>query len=59
MDSTWPFNGGAIMGDRIHMQRHATGPGVFIRSLATRERLVGCTPQPVLTLVSHISRRRL
>lgn len=41
VDPTSPFSGGAILGDRIRMQRHATDPGVFIRSLATRGRLGG------------------
>jgi LAO/AO transport system kinase len=36
VDPTSPFTGGAILGDRIRMQRHATDEGVFIRSLATR-----------------------
>ena len=43
VDPTSPFSGGAIMGDRIRMQRHATDPGVFIRSLATRGHLGGLT----------------
>ena len=41
VDPTSPFTGGAILGDRIRMQRHATDPGVFIRSLATRGHLGG------------------
>jgi LAO/AO transport system kinase len=41
VDPTSPFSGGAILGDRIRMQRHATDPGVFIRSLATRGHLGG------------------
>jgi LAO/AO transport system kinase len=41
VDPTSPFSGGAILGDRIRMQRHATDEGVFIRSLATRGRLGG------------------
>jgi LAO/AO transport system kinase len=41
VDPTSPFTGGAILGDRIRMQRHATDEGVFIRSLATRGRLGG------------------
>lgn len=36
VDPTSPFSGGAILGDRVRMQRHGTDPGVFIRSLATR-----------------------
>ena len=41
VDPTSPFSGGAILGDRIRMQRHALDPGVFIRSLATRGYLGG------------------
>lgn len=41
VDPTSPFSGGAILGDRIRMQRHATDEGVFIRSLATRGSLGG------------------
>ena len=36
VDPTSPFGGGAILGDRIRMQRHYLDPGVFIRSVATR-----------------------
>jgi LAO/AO transport system kinase len=41
VDPTSPFSGGAILGDRIRMQRHATDDGVFIRSLATRGHMGG------------------
>jgi LAO/AO transport system kinase len=41
VDPTSPFSGGAILGDRIRMQRHALDPGVFIKSLATRGHLGG------------------
>lgn len=41
VDATSPFTGGAILGDRIRMQRHAVDEGVFIRSLATRGALGG------------------
>jgi LAO/AO transport system kinase len=41
VDPTSPFSGGAILGDRVRMQRHATDEGVFIRSLATRGWLGG------------------
>ena len=41
VDPTSPFSGGAILGDRIRMQRHATDEGVFIRSVATRGHLGG------------------
>jgi len=36
IDPSSPFSGGALLGDRVRMQRHATDDGVFIRSLATR-----------------------
>ena len=36
VDPTSPFSGGAILGDRIRMQRHSVDDGVFIRSMATR-----------------------
>ena len=41
VDPTSPFTGGAILGDRIRMQQHASDDGVFIRSLATRGQLGG------------------
>jgi LAO/AO transport system kinase len=41
VDPSSPFSGGAILGDRIRMQRHALDPDVFIRSLATRGQLGG------------------
>ncbi|MBI5499093.1 MAG: methylmalonyl Co-A mutase-associated GTPase MeaB [Deltaproteobacteria bacterium] len=41
VDPSSPFTGGAILGDRIRMQRHAEDDGVFIRSLATRGHLGG------------------
>ena len=41
VDPTSPYSGGAILGDRIRMGRHATDPGVFIRSVATRGHLGG------------------
>ena len=41
VDPTSPFSGGAILGDRLRMQSHATDAGVFIRSLATRGSLGG------------------
>lgn len=41
VDPTSPFTGGAILGDRIRMNRHADDEGVFIRSLATRGCLGG------------------
>lgn len=36
VDPTSPYTGGALLGDRIRMQRHHADPGVFIRSMATR-----------------------
>lgn len=41
VDPTSPFSGGALLGDRIRMQEHATDPGVFIRSMGTRGSLGG------------------
>ncbi|MFA5322485.1 MAG: methylmalonyl Co-A mutase-associated GTPase MeaB, partial [Smithella sp.] len=41
VDPTSPFSGGAILGDRIRMLRHAEDAGVFVRSLATRGALGG------------------
>ncbi|WP_298269655.1 methylmalonyl Co-A mutase-associated GTPase MeaB [Geobacter sp.] len=41
IDPTSPFTGGAILGDRIRMNRHADDPDVFIRSLATRGHMGG------------------
>jgi LAO/AO transport system kinase len=41
VDPTSPFTGGAILGDRVRMQKHAEDRGVFIRSLATRGALGG------------------
>ncbi len=53
IDPSSPFSGGAILGDRVRMQDHATDPGVFIRSMATRGHLGGlslATPQAVRVL---------
>lgn len=41
IDPSSPFSGGAILGDRIRMQRHALDDGVFIRSMASRGHLGG------------------
>lgn len=41
VDPSSPYSGGAILGDRIRMSRHALDPGVFIRSVATRGHLGG------------------
>ncbi len=43
VDPTSPFTGGAILGDRVRMQKHFTDEGVFIRSLATRGSFGGLT----------------
>jgi LAO/AO transport system kinase len=58
IDPSSPFTGGAILGDRVRMQDHATDPGVFIRSMATRGHLGGlalATPEAVrlLDAVGH------
>ncbi len=50
IDPSSPFTGGAILGDRVRMQDHATDPGVFIRSMATRGHLGGLslsTPEAI------------
>ena len=41
IDPTSPFTGGAVLGDRLRMNAHASDPGVFIRSMATRGHLGG------------------
>jgi LAO/AO transport system kinase len=41
VDPSSPFTRGALLGDRIRMQRHHADPGVFIRSMASRGRLGG------------------
>jgi LAO/AO transport system kinase len=41
VDPTSPFSGGALLGDRLRMQSHATDPKVFIRSMASRGHLGG------------------
>jgi LAO/AO transport system kinase len=41
VDPSSPFTGGALLGDRIRMQEHATDPGVYIRSMASRGHLGG------------------
>ena len=53
VDPTSPFSGGALLGDRVRMQTHATDPNVFIRSMATRGHLGGlslATPEAVRVL---------
>lgn len=41
VDPSSPFTGGSLLGDRLRMQAHATDPGVFIRSMASRGHLGG------------------
>ena len=58
IDPSSPFTGGAILGDRVRMQDHATDPGVFIRSMASRGHLGGlalATPEAIrlLDAVGH------
>ncbi|HTF55281.1 MAG TPA: methylmalonyl Co-A mutase-associated GTPase MeaB [Pseudonocardia sp.] len=53
VDPSSPFSGGALLGDRVRMQEHATDSGVFIRSMATRGHLGGlswATPQALRVL---------
>jgi LAO/AO transport system kinase len=53
VDPSSPFSGGALLGDRVRMQSHATDPDVFIRSMATRGHLGGialATPEAVRVL---------
>jgi LAO/AO transport system kinase len=53
VDPSSPFTGGALLGDRIRMQAHATDNQVFIRSMASRGHLGGlatATPQAVRVL---------
>ena len=53
IDPSSPFSGGALLGDRVRMQDHATDPGVYIRSMASRGHLGGLswtTPQALRVL---------
>ena len=53
IDPSSPFSGGALLGDRVRMQGHATDPGVFIRSMGSRGRLGGLSaaaPQAIRVL---------
>ncbi len=53
VDPSSPFSGGALLGDRIRMQAHATDDQVFIRSMANRGQLGGlaaATPQAIRVL---------
>src|ERR1700736_2470636 len=44
VDPSSPFTGGAVLGDRVRMQRHAGDSGVFIRSMAARHTRGGLAP---------------
>ena len=44
VDPSSPYTGGAVLGDRVRMQRHAGDPGVFIRSMASRRHPGGLAP---------------
>jgi len=61
VDPTSPFTGGAILGDRIRMQGHATDDGIFIRSMATRGFLGGLarTTADVALVMDAAGKRRL
>jgi LAO/AO transport system kinase len=53
VDPSSPFSGGALLGDRIRMQEHATDEGVYIRSMASRGHLgglAGAAPQALRVL---------
>lgn len=53
VDPSSPFSGGALLGDRIRMEEHATDPDVFLRSIASRGHLGGlssATPQALRVL---------
>ncbi|MGW2838283.1 methylmalonyl Co-A mutase-associated GTPase MeaB [Streptomyces sp. NPDC001493] len=53
VDPSSPFSGGALLGDRVRMADHASDPGVYIRSMATRGHLGGLArsaPQAVRVL---------
>jgi LAO/AO transport system kinase len=61
VDPTSPYTGGAILGDRIRMQGHATDDGIFIRSMATRGFLGGLarTTADVALIMDAAGKRRL
>ncbi len=53
IDPSSPFTGGALLGDRIRMEEHATDPGVYLRSMASRGHLGGlswATPHAIRVL---------
>jgi len=59
VDPSSPFTGGAILGDRVRMQDHATDPRVYIRSMSSRGHLGGlaaATPQAVRVLDAAAAR---
>ena len=61
VDPSSAFSRGALLGDRIRMQRHTCDPGVFIRSMATRQHLGGlaeATPA-VVDLIDAAGHRRI
>ena len=62
VDPSSPFSGGALLGDRVRMQEHATDPQVFIRSMASRGHLGGlswATPQAVRVIGRASCRERV
>ena len=61
VDPSSPYTGGAILGDRIRMQGHATDDGIFIRSMATRGFLGGLarTTADVALILDAAGKRRL
>lgn len=55
VDPSSPFTGGALLGDRVRMQEHATDDGVFIRSMGSRGQLGGlaaATPRAIRVLAA-------
>ena len=50
VDPSSPFSGGALLGDRVRMQEHATDPGVYIRSMASRGHLGGLAAATIQAL---------
>ena len=61
IDPTSPFTGGALLGDRVRMQRHSEDPGVYVRSMATRGALGGLAAAvyDALTLLAVAGLERL
>lgn len=55
VDPSSPFSGGAILGDRVRMQRHSEDPDVYIRSMSTRGHLGGLNSSiyDVVIALSH------